>query len=74
MFASAQNLDTDLAKAYPNLADEGGGYELLRVSAERGSRELCVIEMPANGYTAEYQRSVVSSTAKKRLRFDRCCI
>ena len=66
--SSAQDLDTDLAKAYPKLADEGGGYELLRVSAERESRELCLIEMPANGYTAEYLRSVVSSTAKIFIR------
>ncbi len=65
--SSAQDLDTDLVKAYPKLADEGGGYELLRVS-EKGSRELCVIEMPANGYTVEYLRSVVSSTAKIFIR------
>ena len=58
-YATAVELQDELVREYPKLAN-GGGYELLR-APESGSRELVVIEMPHDGYSVEYLQAVVKA-------------
>ena len=58
-YGSSAELQDDLIREFPKLAD-GGGYELLR-APETGSRELVTIDIPHEGYSVEYLQAVVKS-------------
>jgi hypothetical protein len=60
LYADGRELYDELLEKYPRL-HHGGGYELLRVAGEKGGKRLEVVSVPANGYSVQYLKAVVSS-------------
>ena len=59
LYGDAEDLDMKMVETFPRSA-EAGGYDLRRLG-DKGGKELTVIQMPEDGYTPEYLKSVVSS-------------
>ncbi len=56
-YCSSPELQEELFREYPKLAD-AGGFELLRAS-DVGVKELVLIDIPNDGYSVEYLQAVV---------------
>ena len=53
---------------YPKLKSQGGAFELMRAEGGGNSRPVCLIPMPADGYSVPYLKEVMSGTTMMYIR------